>query len=93
MYSYQNKKELLTTIAVFVSAILLIVRVVLNNYFLPLPILYIFVPRTPVSWEDPSLTAYGMNHTVYLGHWFPLDFIYLFIFSSLILITGYGSID
>lgn len=74
MYSYQNKKELLTTIAVFVSAILLIVRVFLNNYFLPLAILYILVSRTPVSWEDPSLTACGMNHIVYLGRWFPLDF-------------------
>ena len=57
MYSYQNKKELLTTTAVFVSALLLIVGVVLNNYFPPLAILYVFVPRTPVSWEDPSLTA------------------------------------
>ena len=47
----------MTTTAVFVSAILLIVGVVLNNYFSPLAILYVFVPKTPVSWEDPSLTA------------------------------------
>ena len=45
------------TTAVFVSAILLIVGVVLHNYFSPLAILYVFVPKTPVSWEDPSLTA------------------------------------
>ena len=59
-YSYQNKKELLVTIVVFVSATILIVTAGIYNYLLPLLILCLWPKHLSrlwvfASWDDPSL--------------------------------------